>query len=77
MPMSHGNAWSVYFDDPEGNTIEAYVDSPWYVPQPFGDPLDLSMPDEEIQRITEARCRACDGFAPAEQWREATSQRLA
>lgn len=76
-PMSHGNAWSVYFDDPEGNTIETYVDTPWYVPQPFGDPLDLNQPDEEIHRATEARCRACEGFMPVEAWRRQMNARLA
>lgn len=75
-PMSHGNAWSVYFDDPEGNTVEIYVDTPWYVPQPFGDPLDLSRSDEEIFRATEARCRAYPGFAPVAQWQSATRNRL-
>src|SRR5271155_1101392 len=30
-PVSHGNAWSVYFRDPEGNRIELFVDAPWYV----------------------------------------------
>lgn len=77
VQMSHGNAWSTYFDDPEGNTVEVYVDTPWYVPQPFGDPLDLSQPDEEIFRATEARCRACPGFDTAEQWRAGMRQRLA
>lgn len=76
-PMSHGNAWSVYFDDPEGNTIEAYVDSPWYVPQPFGDPLDLSQSDESILKATEARCRSCEGFMPVEDWRRTIAARLA
>ena len=76
VPMSHGNAWSVYFDDPEGNTLEMYVDTPWYVPQPFGDPLDLSLPDEQIYQQTEARCRACPGFKPVEQWREEMLSRL-
>lgn len=76
-PMNHGNAWSVYFSDPEGNTIEVYVDTPWYVPQPFGDPLDLSQSDEEIFRATEARCRACEGFKPVEQWRNQMANRLA
>jgi catechol 2,3-dioxygenase len=33
---SHGNAWSVYFRDPEGNTLEAYLDTPFHVPQPWG-----------------------------------------
>src|ERR1039458_1220883 len=39
--VSHGNAWSIYFLDPEGNRLEAYLHTPFYVPQPFGEPLDL------------------------------------
>jgi catechol 2,3-dioxygenase len=27
--MNHGNALSIYFQDPEGNMIEVYVDTPW------------------------------------------------
>ena len=34
-PICHGNAWSVYFQDPEGNQIEMFCDTPWYVPQPL------------------------------------------
>ena len=34
-PRCHGNAWSVYFSDPEGNRIEMFCDTPWYVPQPL------------------------------------------
>jgi catechol 2,3-dioxygenase len=30
-PVSHGNALSVYFRDPEGNRLELFVDTPWYV----------------------------------------------
>ena len=40
-PVSHGNAWSVYFKDPEGSRVELYLDTPWYVSQPFREPLDL------------------------------------
>ena len=29
-PVSHGNALSVYFKDPEGNRIELFIDTPWY-----------------------------------------------
>ena len=47
-PRDHGNAWSVYFADPEGNRLEVYVSSPWYVEQPFGEPLDLTLPAAEI-----------------------------
>src|SRR3954466_8352488 len=34
-PMTHGNAWSVYFADPEGNRSEIFADTPWHVAQPF------------------------------------------
>ncbi|MGD8417195.1 MAG: VOC family protein, partial [Pseudomonadales bacterium] len=33
-PLTHGNAWSVYFSDPEGNGIEIFCDTPWHVTQP-------------------------------------------
>jgi catechol-2,3-dioxygenase len=66
--MNHGNAMSVYFEDPEGNTIEVYLDTPWYVPQPHGDPLDLEKPDEQIWAETEAACRADPGFEPVHDW---------
>jgi len=66
--MNHGNALSIYFLDPEGNTIEVYLDTPWYVPQPHGDPLDLEQPDAEIWAETEAACRADPGFATVQDW---------
>ena len=58
----HGNAWSVYFNDPEGNNIEVYTHSPWYVPQPNWTSLDLSKPNEQIFMETEKYCRSTPGF---------------
>jgi catechol 2,3-dioxygenase len=66
--MNHGNALSIYFEDIEGNTIEVYLDTPWYVPQPHGDPLDLEQPDAQIWAETEAACRADPGFEPVDTW---------
>ena len=66
--MNHGNALSIYFLDPEGNTIEVYLDTPWYVPQPHGDPLDLEKSDAELWAETEAACRADPGFEPVQAW---------
>jgi catechol 2,3-dioxygenase len=66
--LNHGNAISIYFMDPEGNTVEVYLDTPWYVPQPHGDPLDLEKSDAEIWAETEATCRADPSFEPAEAW---------
>ena len=65
---THGNAWSIYFMDPEGNTVESYLDTPFHVPQPHGAPFDLDAPDEEILRATEAHCRQDPGFMPYAEW---------
>lgn len=67
--LNHGNAISIYFHDPEGNLVEVYVDTPYYVSQPHGDPLDLSKSDDEIFRETEANCRNDPSFMPVEEWR--------
>jgi len=66
--INHGNAWSVYFEDPEGNTIEIYLDTPWYVSQPHGDVLDLSLSDESIFKLTEEMCRKDAHFMPVGEW---------
>jgi catechol-2,3-dioxygenase len=68
--LNHGNALSIYFSDPEGNTVEVYLDTPWYVPQPHGDPLDLELTDEMIWADTEALCRADPGFMPLARWQQ-------
>jgi catechol 2,3-dioxygenase len=66
--LNHGNAISIYCMDPEDNTVEVYLDTPWYVAQPHGDPLDLDQPDEVIWRETEAIVRADPTFKPVDQW---------
>ncbi len=60
--VTHGNAWSVYFNDPEGNLIEIYVHTPWHVPQPHSRAFDLSKPNHQIVHETEEHCRATPGF---------------
>jgi catechol 2,3-dioxygenase len=72
---SHGNAWSIYFLDPEGNQVEIYLDTPWHVAQPHGDPIDFSMSDDAIYAQTEARVRADPTFKPREA-REAEMMRI-
>ena len=66
--LNHGNALSIYFSDPEGNTVEVYLDTPWYVAQPHGDPLNLELTDDVIWAETEKICRADPTFMPVEQW---------
>jgi catechol 2,3-dioxygenase len=67
-PVSHGNAWSIYFDDPEGNGVEIYLDSPFHVAQPHSDKLDLETSDDEIVRATERACAADPTFTKVENW---------
>jgi catechol 2,3-dioxygenase len=76
-PVSHGNAWSIYFQDPEGNRIEMFCDTPWYVPQPLGFEIDLDKPEDELYRETEAICRAKPGFKPIEEWRADIAAKIA
>lgn len=74
--LNHGNALSIYFQDPEENTVEVYLDTPWYVAQPHGDALDLDRPDDEIWAETEAICRKDPTFKPIEQWQAEFAQAL-
>ncbi|CAH0357050.1 MAG: VOC family protein [Sphingobium sp.] len=66
---AHGNAWSLYAHDPEGNYIEFFVDTDWYANQPFYVPLDLNKSDAEIIEETETMCRNSAGFKSIAQWR--------
>jgi catechol 2,3-dioxygenase len=76
-PRCHGNAWSVYFSDPEGNRIEMFCDTPWYVPQPLGFEIDLDKSEDELYRETEVICRAKPGFKPIEEWRADIAAKIA
>jgi catechol 2,3-dioxygenase-like lactoylglutathione lyase family enzyme len=75
-PVSHGNALSVYFHDPEANRIELFVDTPWYVQQPLRIPMDMQMPDGELWQWAEAEARKQPGFKPVEQWRAEMARRM-
>lgn len=67
---NHGIAWSIYCHDPDGNNLEFFVDTPWYFPQPFLVPLDLSKSDDEIIAETETMSRQQQGFEPYADWRK-------
>lgn len=73
---NHGNAWSMYFRDPEGNRVEIFCDTPWYIDQPCTEPLDLSLPADELRSRAEAFCRNAPGFRPVEEHREEISARI-
>lgn len=74
--VTHGNAFSTYFADPEGNTVEVYCDTAWYVPQPFGEPIDLERSDAELEAANEALCRATPGFMSRAAWMAEVSGRI-
>ena len=70
LTMNHGVSWAVYCHDPEGNRTEAFVDTPWYVNQPYyADNLDLARSDEEIAEITRRMLDAEPTAEPVEHWR--------
>ena len=46
--VSHGNAFGMYFFDPEGNRVELYYKTGFPVPHPHGDLIDLTRSDEEL-----------------------------
>ena len=73
----HGNAWSVYFYDPEGNRLEAFMDTPWYINQPHRHDLDLTLSDEEIFARSEAHAKADPSFRAIEDWRAQFAEELA
>jgi catechol-2,3-dioxygenase len=75
-PVSHGNALSVYFKDPEGNRIELFVDTPWYVDQPMRIPMDMSLPDQALWQWAHDTARRLPGYKPVDQWRTELSRRL-
>jgi catechol-2,3-dioxygenase len=68
-PVTHGNAVSLYFQDPEGNRVECLIDTPWHVPQPYRVQVDLSQPDDAIWAKIEKDARATPGFKPIDEWK--------
>ncbi len=68
--LNHGNAMSLYCQDPEGNTVEIYLDTPWYVSQPHGDPLDLDRDDAALWAETERIVRSDPSYMLASEWAE-------
>ncbi len=75
--ITHGNAWSVYFHDPEGNRSEVYCDTPWHVAQPFGVPIDLALAEDEIVRQTQELIRDKPTLKPMDEYAAETAAKLA
>ena len=79
LPLCHGNAWSIYFADPEGNGLEIFCDTPFHVAQPQGKPWDEALSDEELLEWTRSEFGEQPGFGPIDDFyrgrEEATTRR--
>jgi hypothetical protein len=51
------------------------VQTPWYLP-PVSIPLDLTLSDEEIHRLTQDMVDATPGSMPRSLWHERTRRRM-
>lgn len=77
MMANHGIAWSIYIADPEGNMLEFFVDSPWYMHQPCLEPLDLDKDDSTLYRETLDFCKGAPGFQSYAEWRIQIARKMA
>jgi catechol 2,3-dioxygenase-like lactoylglutathione lyase family enzyme len=73
---AHGIAWSMYFKDPEGNVVECYVPSPWYVHAPSAIPFDFTMSDEQIFEHTREALQQRPDFKSFADWSREAAARM-
>ena len=52
--VTHGNACSVYFYDPEDNRLELYFTTPYQVRQPMGEQIDFDRSDAELLALAQS-----------------------
>ena len=72
----HGNSFSIYFPDPEGNIVELAVEAVWYVPAPHGAPLHLEWDDDRLLDWAEEHCRTTPGFMMRADWKMQAREQL-
>ena len=73
-PVTHGNAWSVYFKDPEGNGVEIFCDSPFHVQQPQAKGWDPQMDIQPLTSWTKETFESENEFGPIEKFYEQQTQ---
>jgi catechol 2,3-dioxygenase len=76
IQTTHGVSWSLYFNDPEGNRTEIFVETPWYTPAPRGMSLNLELSDQEIFDMTEKMLSVHPEFKTRANWRENAAERM-
>jgi catechol-2,3-dioxygenase len=74
--LSHGNALSFYIHDPEGNRLELFWSTPWFVTQPMVELLDFTQPASALLAQAEEHARRQPGFKPRAEWVEEMRQRM-
>lgn len=70
QPLTHGNALSVYFNDPEGNGLEVFWDTPWHVQQPMARPWEISMNEEQALEWIQSEFADAPEFCSMESYKE-------
>lgn len=76
LKIDHGNAWSLYFNDPEGNGVETYVDTPHHVAQPYAGTWDIAATDQQIEQGTRDELADKAEFQPMKDWTASFAKRL-
>jgi hypothetical protein len=76
LPACHGNALSIYARGPEGNRLELFIDTPWYVNQPLREPFSFDHSDEEIWHWAHELAKPLPGYRPREQWVSEMKQKM-
>jgi len=77
MPLTHGNAWSVYFSDPEKNGVEVFCDTPFHVAQPQGRPWDTSLDEVALTEWTRENYQSETRFGPIDEFYDKRRAELA
>lgn len=58
--VNHGISLAIYFYDPDENVVEVYAKTPYKIPQPFSEDVDLDLDDEALMKIAETGTPTAD-----------------
>lgn len=58
--VNHGISLAIYFYDPDENVVEVYAKTPYKIPQPFSEDVDLNLDDAALMKIAETGTSTAD-----------------
>ena len=58
--VNHGISLAIYFYDPDENVVEVYAKTPYKIPQPFSEDIDLDLDDAQLMEIAETGTSTAD-----------------